>query len=188
MGVESVLDYFSIIHRYLAPDSTAYPLYLIHCTLVTKLALEIAERLELDAAAQRFIEEAAMLHDIGIVRTQMPVIFCDGALPYLYHLTEGCKLLEAEGLLKHARVAQTHSGIVLTAERLRSVGLTADLIHFIPRSLEEKIINFADLFYSKDSATLWRERSVIEARNSIGKFAPANLALFDEWATTFGVN
>ncbi|MEZ4678824.1 MAG: HDIG domain-containing protein [Caldilineaceae bacterium] len=181
------MDYFSIIHRYLAPDSAAYPLYLIHCTLVAKLALEIAERLALDAAAQRFIEEAAMLHDIGIVRTQMPVIFCDGALPYLYHLTEGHKLLEAEGLPQHARVAQTHSGIVLTAEGLTAVGLTDDLGPFMPRSLEEKIINFADLFYSKDSATLWRNRSVIEARDSIEKFAPTNLILFDQWAATFGV-
>ena len=183
-----MLDYFRVIHRYIATDSAVYPLYLIHCTLVTKLALEIAERLELDATAHRFVEEAAMLHDIGIVHTQMPVIHCDGALPYLHHLTAGHKLLQAEGLPKHAQVAQTHSGISLTAEQLAAVGLTADLNHFMPRSLEEKIINFADLFYSKDSATLWRERSLIEARDSIAKFAPTNLALFDEWTATFGVN
>jgi uncharacterized protein len=184
---QTIMDYFQIIHRYIAPGSQTYPLYLIHCTLVAKLALEIGERLGLVMDSLRFIEEAAMLHDIGIVQTNMPVIFCSGPFSYLYHLTEGRRILEAEQLPHHAQVAQTHAGLSLAAERLSNAGIGGDLSTFMPQSIEEKIINFADLFYSKDTATLWRKRTVGEVHGNIKQFAPQNIALFAEWTEKFGV-
>lgn len=179
------MDYFRIIHNYIAPTSETYPLYLIHCTLVAKMALEIAERLALSAESQRFIEEAAMLHDIGIIHTNMPVIFCDGSLPYLYHLTEGRKILEQEGVLRHAQVAQRHSGLSLTAKGVTTAGFAMGIEQFMPQLIEEEIINFADLFYSKDVATLWRKRSVAEVRQSIDQYAPSNVGLFNQWVAKF---
>lgn len=185
VGSDLSIDYFRIIHQHIPPTSQTYPLYLIHCTLVAKLALSIAERLGLSTASQQFVEEAAMLHDIGIVETNTPVVFCTGSLPYLHHLTEGRKLLEAANLSRHGQVAQTHAGISLTAQRLIEVDIALPLAQFLPQSIEEEIISFADLFYSKDVATLWRKRDVAEVRQAVAAIAPDNLDRLDEWIVKF---
>ena len=102
-------DVFRIIHKYIPPDSPTYPLYVIHCMLVAQRAVEIGQRLGLAAERVAFLEEAAMLHDIGIVATNTPSLFCTGTLPYLMHTVEGAKMLAAEGLPLHARVAERHA-------------------------------------------------------------------------------
>ncbi|HPD42609.1 MAG TPA: phosphohydrolase, partial [Anaerolineae bacterium] len=66
------IPYFEIIHKYIPPNSLTYAYYLPHVAAVTAKALRIAYRLGLDATQRRFIEEAAMLHDIGIVRVHAP--------------------------------------------------------------------------------------------------------------------
>ncbi|MDQ3073040.1 MAG: phosphohydrolase, partial [Bacteroidota bacterium] len=81
------IDYLHIIEKHLDPRSPAFRYYLVHVTLVTAKALQIAKRLNLSAAQMRFIEEAAMLHDIGIVKVSYPEIGCHGTLPYIAHIT-----------------------------------------------------------------------------------------------------
>ncbi|MEZ4736784.1 MAG: HD domain-containing protein [Caldilineaceae bacterium] len=178
--------YFQIIHKYIPPDSPTYPIYLIHCTLVANKALTIAKRVDLPPDSQAFIEEAAMLHDIGIIRTNTPDIYCTGDLPYICHITEGRKILEAEGLPRHAVVAETHVGVGLTKEQIVAQGLPLPQRDRKPTTVEEEIISFADLFYSKNPEKLWREKAVKKVREGIAKRGPAQLAIFDDWLKRFG--
>ncbi|MCE7984936.1 MAG: HD domain-containing protein [Caldilinea sp. CFX5] len=178
-------DYFRIIHKYIPPDSPTYPIYLIHCQLVANKALTIAKNLRLSEKKQTFIEEAAMLHDIGIIRTNTPDIFCYGDLPYLCHLSEGRAILEAEGLPRHALVAETHVGVGLTKEQIQEQGLPLPHRDMKPTTIEEEIISFADLFYSKNSEKLWREKPLKKVRENIAKRGKDQLAILDDWIKRF---
>lgn len=179
-------EYFRVIHKYIPPDSPTYPIYMIHCTLVANKALTIAKTLDLSAKSQRFIEEAAMLHDIGIIRTNTPAMYCYGELPYICHITEGRKILEAEGLPRHAVVAETHVGVGLTKEQIVAQGLPLPPRDMKPTTVEEEIISFADLFYSKNPEKLWREKSVKKVYEGIAKRGQDQLAIFDDWLKRFG--
>jgi uncharacterized protein len=152
---------------------------------VAHKALTIAKNLRLSTKKQSFIEEAAMLHDIGIIRTNTPDIFCYGDLPYLCHLSEGRAILEAEGLPRHAVVAETHVGVGLTKEQIQEQGLPLPHRDMKPTTIEEEIISFADLFYSKNREKLWREKSLKKVRENIAKRGEDQLAILDDWIKRF---
>ena len=78
------MHYQEIISEYYPAGSPLRDIYMRHCRSVADLALDIARdhNLSLDPDA---IEEAAMLHDIGIFRTDAPSIHCHGTEPYLAH-------------------------------------------------------------------------------------------------------
>ena len=179
------VDYFHIIHKYIPPDSPTYPIYVTHCHMVAKQALDIAERLALSDESKRFIEEAAMLHDIGIIRTDTPSLYCTGDLPYVCHVVEGRKILEAEGLPRHARVAERHIGAGLTKEDIARQELPLPAKDIAPESIEEEIISFADFFYSKSAGKLWRAKPLEKIRDNVAKHGERGLATLDDWIERF---
>lgn len=184
--VEKQVDYFAIIQKYIPPDSLTYRLYVPHVSLVTFKALRVARRLGLDKAQRRFIEEAAMLHDIGIVRVHEPRMGCYGDLPYIRHLMEGRKILEGEGLPRHARVAANHVGMGITKDEIVSQGLDLPHEDIFPESIEEEVISWADLFFGKNPGSLWREREVDEVRAHLHKWGERVVETFDIWLQRFG--
>lgn len=183
--IASPVPYFEIIHKYIAPNSLTYAYYLPHVAAVTAKALRIAYRLGLDAAQRRFIEEASMLHDIGVICVNAPYMGCTGDLPYIAHITEGRRILEQEGLPLHARVAESHVGLGLTKDEILSQGLPLPPVDILPESLEEQVISWADLFFSKSRGELWRERSVAEARQHVARWGERPLRVFDAWRARF---
>ena len=181
-----LVDYFKIIQKYFPVDSIAYSIYVPHVVLVTAKALEIARRLGLSEEQMRFIEEAGMLHDVGICRVNNPKLSCFGELPYICHIVEGKKILEAEGLLKHARVAESHTGVGIFKSDILVNKFLIPLKDYIPETLEEKIISLADIFFKKTPPKLWREQTMEEAREEIGQYGEDRLRIFDEWRDLFG--
>lgn len=184
---EDQIPYFAVIHKYIPPDSLTYAYYLPHVAAVTAKALRIAQHLGLDAAQCRFIEEAAMLHDLGVIRVRAEYMGCTGALPYIAHVIEGRRLLEAEGLPRHARVAERHVGVGLTREEILNQGLPLPARDILPQTLEEEIISWADLFFSKSKGQLWRERSLEEARRHAARWGERSVATFDAWRARFEI-
>lgn len=180
------VDYFRIIHKYIPPDSPTYPIYIIHCQLVANKALSIARRLKLSEESKQFIEEAAMLHDIGIIRTDTPGLHCTGELPYVCHVLEGRKILEAEGLPHHAKVAESHIGVGITQADILEQNLPFPPRDIFPETLEEQIISFADFFYSKNPEKLWQEKSLDKIRKSVAKRGKEKSAILDKWIAQFG--
>lgn len=63
-----------IIQKYYEVGSKSYEILVAHSELVTKKALEIAKKVPHLNPGLKFIEEAAMLHDIGIFLTNFPDI------------------------------------------------------------------------------------------------------------------
>lgn len=180
------VDYFKIIQKYIPPHTAAYPIYIIHVTLVTEKALRIAKKLKLSKERQHFIEEACMLHDIGIVKVKAKEIFCNGELPYIHHVVEGRKILEAEGLPLHAKIAENHIGVGgLSKEEIIKGKLTLPQRDMLCETLEEKIISYADLFFSKNPEKLWLEKPVKQVRAKAKRLGKRQEKLFEKWQERF---
>jgi len=178
--------YFELIHKYIKPDSQAYPFYIIHVSLVTAKALEVARRLNLSAESMQFIEEATMLHDIGICGVEDEDFGTKGS-EYITHGTIGADILRKEGLPKHARVAESHTGVGLYKEQIIEKNLPLPHKDFIPENLEERVISYADLFYSKTPEILWQEKSLDEIRKWVSKFGQKYSDILEDWIKEFEV-
>jgi uncharacterized protein len=163
------MDYLSIIDKYYPADDELRRILMIHSRQVADRCLAIvAKHKELPVDVQ-FMEEAAMLHDIGIFRCDAPGIHCHGTEPYLRHGPIGGEILRAEGFPRHARVAERHTGTGLPG--------------YEPETLEEQIICYADKFYSK--SRLDRVLTVAETAQSLEKFGHEGVLKFLAWAELF---
>ena len=180
-----MIDYFSIIQKYIPVDSKLYKIYIPHAVLVTQKALAIAKALELAAARRRFVEEAGMLHDIGITQVYAPEIGCHGDKEYLLHGIEGKRLLEQEGLYKHALICERHIGVGIRQSEIASRHLPLPHRDMIPQTLEEELICYADLFYSKDPEKLWYEKSLSKIRKKMAKYGSWQSEQLEAWINRF---
>lgn len=181
------MNYWKIIHKYIPPDSEVYGIYVPHVMMVTARALRIAEALALPADAKRFIEEAGMLHDIGIVRVKAPALGCYGSAPYMAHTVEGKAILESEGLPAHARVAENHIGIGgLTAQEIIEGGLPLPARDMRCACIEDEIISYADAFYSKNPERLFLPKTFEEVSKNARRYGPRQYELLQEWGARFG--
>ncbi|MEZ4663586.1 MAG: HD domain-containing protein [Caldilineaceae bacterium] len=178
-------DVFRIIHKYIPPDGPTYPLYVIHCMLVARKAVAIGQYLGLGDERITFLEEAAMLHDIGIGCTNTPELYCTGTLPYMCHIVEGAKILEAEGLPRHARIAERHANV--TKADILQYNLPLPARDLTCETVEEEIISFADCFYSKVRDDLWHEKSLAEIRHIFGRYGARKQAIIEDWIERFYV-
>lgn len=177
------MDYHSIILKYYPEANALRDILITHSTLVTRRALSICDahpELQLD---RRFIEEAAMLHDIGICRCDAPGIQCFGHEPYIRHGLIGGEMLRQEGFPRHARVCERHTGAGLTKEEIVRQDLPLPHQDFLPETLEEQVICYADKFYSKTHPE--REKSYEKARKSLEKFGEDGLRRFIAWHDLF---
>ena len=124
-----------IIAKYYPVGSEAYRILVIHSRSVADKALAIARmhpEMNLDLT---FVEEAAMLHDIGIFRCNAPDIDCHGNRD------------------------------------------------FMPETLEEQLICYADKFYSKTK--LDKEKSVEKVKQGLSKYGNETVERFDNWCKLF---
>jgi len=177
------LDYQSIINRYYPEDNELRRILLVHSRSVADKAIAIANAHPELPIDKQFVEEAAMLHDIGIFKTNAPGIQCFGTEPYICHGTIGAQLMREEGFPLHALVCERHTGAGLSLKEIERQNLPVPHHDMLPVTLEEKLICFADKFFSKTH--LEREKTLEQARQSLVKFGEEGLARFDTWTALF---
>jgi uncharacterized protein len=176
------MNVIELINKYYTPGRQL-DILLTHSRSVADKALQIASNhpeLHLD---KTFIEEAAMIHDIGIFLTNAHGIDCVGTEPYICHGYLGADLIRKEGYPHHALVCERHTGAGISAIDIEKSGLPLPHRDMLPVTLEEQLICFADKFFSKTH--LDREKSVEAARKSISKFGTEGLRRFDNWCDLF---
>lgn len=124
-----------------------------------------------------------MLHDIGICQTDAPGIYCHGTHPYICHGILGAAMLRTEGFERHARVCERHTGAGLSLNDI--VGQNLPLPHqdFLPVTLEEQLICYADKFFSKSYPE--QEKTIEQAERSLSKFGTEGLERFRNWVRLF---
>ncbi|MBD5222491.1 MAG: HD domain-containing protein [Bacteroidales bacterium] len=179
-----MIDYNRIIDKYYQNQSRLREILITHSRLVADKALKCAAARNLDIDRE-FVEEAAMLHDIGIFLCDAPGILCFGDKPYICHGVEGSKLLQDEGLPRHALVCERHTGAGLTLEDIKRQQLPLPLRDMTPVSMEEKLVCYADKFYSK-SGNLEAEKSIEKVIASMARHGEETLNRFLALHALFG--
>ena len=177
------MDYQVIINKYYPEDDELRHILLVHSRAVADKALAIADRHPELSLDRQFIEEAAMLHDIGIVRCNAPGIQCFGTEPYICHGRIGAEMLRAEGFPRHARVCERHTGAGITRRQIIAQKLPLPQQDFLPETMEEKVICYADKFFSKSH--LDEEKTIEQAIASLSKFGEEGVTRFREWVKMF---
>ncbi len=176
------MEPLEIIKKFYTPKSKAYQILVDHSKAVAEKALHIAEKFHVD---KNFIYEAAMLHDIGIFMTNTPKLDCHGSYPYIAHGYLGRQILEAEGLPKHALVCERHTGVGITKEEIIKNNLPLPQRDMTPVSLEEKIVAYADKFFSKEADGSVRLRTIDEILKDLSRYGVEKVKIFMEWIEIF---
>ena len=177
------MDALAIIDKYYPAEDELKHILLTHSRSVADKALGVAARhpeLGLDTA---FLEEGALLHDIGIFLTDAPDICCRGTAPYICHGSLGADLMRAEGYPRHALVCERHTGAGLSLEQIVRENLPVPRRDMVPVSLEEQVICFADKFFSKTH--LEREKTVDKALRSLAPYGEEGVNRFKGWCERF---
>lgn len=177
------MNALALIDKYYPEENELKHILLTHSRSVADKALVLARlhpELKLDL---QFIEEAALLHDIGIFLTDADGIHCYGSHPYICHGYLGADLVRKEGYPRHALVCERHTGAGLSLKAIEERNLPIPHREMVPVSLEEQLICFADKFYSKTK--LDKEKSLEKARKSIERHGEEGLERFDNWCRLF---
>lgn len=179
-----MISFEKIISRFYGRDTEAARLLIQHSRQVADLAMEIARKKPMLEIDTNFAYEAAMLHDIGIFRTNAPEIYCFGTEPYIKHGVLGRELLESLGLPRHALVCERHTGAGLSLIDIRQQQLPLPLRDMLPVTIEEKLVCYADKFYSKSHPD--RAITYEQAHKKLGKYGEATVARFEALHELFG--
>jgi len=105
-----------------------------HCMKVAEVALKIANSIESDVGIDKnAVLIGALLHDIGRAVTNDPFL----------HFIKSAEILRKEGFDdKIVKIAERHFSAGLSKEDAKKLGLP--IKNYMPKSLEEKIVSFAD--------------------------------------------
>lgn len=179
---KSVLRYFYPV------DTPLRRLLVAHSMMVRDKALALAEKSGMDLNTD-IVVNGAMMHDIGIIKCNAPDIFCEGTRPYLMHGTLGAEMLRDYGRVHltdmelYARICERHTGAGITAEEIKRNQLPLPEMDLMPETPEEKLICFADKFFSKSGSM--QEKTVPHIRRSMERFGAEPLRRFDELCRLF---
>ena len=177
------MDPCEIIFKYYRPHSQLTNKLIAHSEAVRDKALTVAQNIAHLKPDLQFISEAAMLHDIGIIRTSAARIGCFGSLPYVCHGVEGRKILENHGLAAHALVCERHVGVGLSEKDIQQCRLPLPIRDMLPVSLEETVICYADEFYSKANGT--QQKNIKAIIESLKPYGHDKVQRFKQWHRRF---
>ncbi len=121
-----------------APDEQSFQAVLAHSQAVQRLALELQQKIGHGDAS--FIRIAALLHDIG--RFYYPPGLPNKEI--IKHGIKGGEILRQLGYERYARVCERHIGVGITIQDIEKQDLPLPKMDYVPESIEEKIICYAD--------------------------------------------
>lgn len=173
-----------VLLRFYEEDTELFRLLWKHSCQVAEMALDIAARFPHEADAE-FVYDAALLHDIGIIRTDAPSIRCFGTEPYIRHGVIGAEMVRSLGeeMEKFALVCERHTGAGLSKAEIIRENLPLPHRDMVPVSLEEKIVCYADKFFSKSDVD--KVKTVDGIRHSLSAFGEEQVKRFDEMNRLF---
>jgi len=175
-----------IINTYYPEGHPAREIYLEHVKAVKKACIKIAKHNKHLTISKKKLKAMAMLHDIGIFQTNAPDIGCYGNHRYLEHGYIGRAILEHEGLQEIAAVCERHIGVGITKKEIIEKDLPLPHREMMPRTNEERIVCFADKFFSKTSKNLSKPKSMERILSRMKKLGKTKAFEFTKMAAEFG--
>jgi len=156
-----------------------------HSEIVKEIAFQLSDSLYKRTGIKidkDLLEVGALVHDIG-------VYFCISKNfnpdRYIYHGWEGEKFLRQQGVDDPLvlRFCSVHLGVGITKEDIKNWKLNLPKQDYIPISLEEEILTYADKFHTK----LPKFVSFEAAREKIAKFGQTKAIKMDLFKKKFGL-
>ncbi|ERP31942.1 metal-dependent phosphohydrolase [Chitinivibrio alkaliphilus] len=171
-----------IFEKYYNTHSKAYHYVTLHSKAVCDFCIPIAHA---HGAEVSLVESGSFLHDIGAIFCDAPSMGCFGTRPYIQHGVEGQKLLEQEGIFYEAKIALTHVGVSISVQDIIDQNLPLPQQDMTPTTLEEKIIAYGDLFFSKRPAYLTTPKSIERVRYEVSRYGIRAREIFETWHEQF---
>ena len=176
---------FALLEKHFGANRLALDIVYRHSQMVADKALALARGSQSRGLDLEFIEQAALLHDIGVARVHAPKLHCFGKAPYICHGIIGREILENEGFPRHALVCERHIGVGLSVSDIAAQRLPLPDREMSPVSTAERIVALADLFFSKKAGDLEREKSLAQVKSDLLKFGPGKVTIFEGWLREF---
>lgn len=172
------------LHKRLALNKQTLDIVWNHCQIVSSIADQLIANLKSKGIG---VDEdlslvGALIHDIGVYSC----FDKDNQLmrPYIEHGVLGEAVLLKENFPSEvARFASHHTGVGISKEDIAREHLPLPVEDFLPDSLEEELVCFADKFHSKDSGFNTYEKIVQDLR----QFGDDKVLRLDELKEKFGL-
>jgi len=175
-----------ILAEYYDRNSKAFKILVEHGKQVADKAFQAAGRIADLKPDLEFIENAAMLHDIGILETDSPGLGCRGKRPYICHGILGREMLENIGLSEYGLICERHVGVGISADDVSQFNLPLPARDMLPVTIEEQIICYADKFFSKNgSGKKAEEKTVAKIISGLEPYGPDKVKRFQSWIDMF---
>lgn len=168
---------FLIIEKYYSTNPPLKKILLRHSEQVKDKALRISKQHPELNLNNEFIYEASLLHDIGIYLCKAPEIYCFGDHAYIEHAYLGAEILRKEGFPLHALVCERHTGAGISLKNILHQNLPLPHKDMQPQSLEEKLICYADKFFSKSK--LDEEITIEKIKKQLLKYGEEEFEKFE---------
>jgi len=173
---------YDTIKKYFDENSLGYDILIKHSELVTKKAIQIAKYNLEKFPDLDLIKTGAMLHDIGICKTNAKNIGCFGQDTYLKHFLYSKEIVKEEGYSKEIQnIVLTHIGCGCTVEEIEKYKFPFPKEDIIAKTVEEQIVAIADLYFSKNINDLEYEKTIDEIRQKISKYTIRQKNIFEKW-------
>ena len=174
---------YDIIEKYYNPCDDLYKILVEHSEKVKDKAMTLASKHQELNIDMDFLSEGAMLHDIGIFMTDAPGIQCFGTHRYIEHGYLGADIMRKEGYERHALVCERHTGTGLSIDYILRNDLPLPVRNYMPESIEEQLICYADKFFSKNH--LDKEFTSAEIEKKLMKWGYDGVLRFKHWRDIF---
>ncbi|MFA8450427.1 MAG: HD domain-containing protein [Bacteroidales bacterium] len=163
------------ILKYYDKDEKAFHILWEHSHAVLECCLRIIKSSDKKYDLRKVVL-GALLHDIGIKYTNAPNLGCFGTRPYIEHGYLGHDLLLKNDELKDiAPFCERHTGVGIKKETIIKNKLPLPHKDLVPITIEEKLVCFADKFFSKSDKNIKEPKPFEEVKISIEKHGKENL-------------
>jgi uncharacterized protein len=179
------MDPIEIIQRYYDSGSKAYRILVAHGEQVAAKALKASEAVTHLRPDTDLIRRGALLHDIGMLKTNVPDLGCRGDAPYIRHGVIGRQMLEDIGLTAEALICERHVGAGISADEICSKRLPLPKRDMLPITIEEQIICYADKFFSKNSDSARSAKNSRIILEELAQHGNGQVSRFEVWLKMF---
>ncbi|MEO6509083.1 MAG: HD domain-containing protein [Patescibacteria group bacterium] len=140
------------LHKKICPAESKQLLDIVwnHCVIVKDISMLVVDYLEQHRidVNRELVVVGALVHDVGVYKCLNNKN--ERLQPYIRHGVEGESILLEEGYpYKIARFASHHTGVGITIEDIENQNLPLNKDDYIPVTLEEEVVAYADKFHSK---------------------------------------
>lgn len=137
------------LHLKFAPSKETFDLVFLHCSAVHDIAQQLIDAHHIKVNRD-FVLAACLLHDIGAYKVYEADTSIKTGRKYVEHGVEGSRLLRREGYDEaFCCIAERHTGVGLTKEKVKKQGLPLPLRDYVPETKEERLVAYADTFHTK---------------------------------------